>query len=118
MRSRSLAFMLLMSTALTGCATFKPPLIGYDDEQPAVLQTDPPKPVQVVELPKPLPCRDSSSRCRAHDRRRSRATRASVSTSRTRQPESSRAERATSMPCRCFRSPTERSTRSTPRPDR
>src|SRR5258707_1866246 len=55
MRSRSLAFMLLMSTALTGCATFKPPLIGYDDEQPAVLQTDPPKPLQVVELPKPLP---------------------------------------------------------------
>src|SRR5258707_5278772 len=55
MRSRSFAFMLLMSTALTGCATFKPPLIGYDDEQPAVLQTDPPKPVQVVELPKPLP---------------------------------------------------------------
>jgi type IV secretion system protein TrbG len=55
MRSRSLALMLLMSTALTGCATFKPPLIGYDDEQPAVLQTDPPKPVQVVELPKPLP---------------------------------------------------------------
>src|SRR5215468_11017625 len=55
MRSRSLAFMLLMSTALTGCATFKPPLISYDDEQPAVLQADPPKPVQVVELPKPLP---------------------------------------------------------------
>src|SRR5215472_4452631 len=55
MRSRSLAFILLMSTALTGCATFKPPLIGYDDEQPAVLQADPPKPVQVVELPKPLP---------------------------------------------------------------
>src|SRR5499427_5647602 len=55
MRSRSLAFMLLMSTTLTGCATFKPPLIGYDGEQPAVLETDPPKPVQVVELPKPLP---------------------------------------------------------------
>src|SRR5712671_8249043 len=55
MRSRSFAFILLMSTALTGCATFKPPLISYDDEQPAVLQADPPKPVQVVELPKPLP---------------------------------------------------------------
>ena len=55
MRSRSLAFTLLMSTALAGCATFKPPLIGYDDEQPAILQADPPKPVQVVELPKPLP---------------------------------------------------------------
>src|SRR6266446_7613527 len=55
MRSRSLAFMLLISTALTGCATFKPPLISYADEQPTVLQADPPKPVQVVELPKPLP---------------------------------------------------------------
>src|SRR5262252_11211658 len=55
MHSQSLAFMLLMSTALTGCATFKPPLISYDDEQPAILQADPPKPVQVVELPKPLP---------------------------------------------------------------
>jgi type IV secretion system protein TrbG len=46
---------LLMSTALAGCATFKPPQISYDDEQPAVLQGDPPKPVQVVELPRPLP---------------------------------------------------------------
>jgi type IV secretion system protein VirB9 len=46
--------MLLVSTTLTGCATFKPPLISYDDEQPAVQQADPPKPVQ-VELPKPLP---------------------------------------------------------------
>jgi type IV secretion system protein VirB9 len=55
MRSRSLAFTLLMSAALAGCATFKPPLISYDDEQPAILQPDPPKPVQVVELPKPLP---------------------------------------------------------------
>jgi hypothetical protein len=46
---------LLMSTALAGCATFKPPQISYDDEQPAVLQGDPPKPVQVVEVPRPLP---------------------------------------------------------------
>jgi type IV secretion system protein VirB9 len=46
---------MLMFTALTGCATFKPPQISYDDEQPAVLQADPPKPVQVVELPQPLP---------------------------------------------------------------
>jgi P-type conjugative transfer protein TrbG len=55
MRFRSLSFMLLMSTTLTACATFKPPQISYDDEQPAVLQADPPKPVQVVESPKPLP---------------------------------------------------------------
>src|ERR1700741_4232135 len=46
---------LMTSTALAGCATFKPPQISYDDEQPAVLQGDPPRPVQVVELPRPLP---------------------------------------------------------------
>jgi type IV secretion system protein TrbG len=55
MKSRSLELVLMMSTALTACATFKPPEVGYDDEQPAVLQSDPPKPVQVVEVPKPLP---------------------------------------------------------------
>jgi type IV secretion system protein TrbG len=58
MKSRSLWFVLMMSTALAACATFKPPEIGYDDEQPAeraVLQGEPPKPVQVVEVPKPLP---------------------------------------------------------------
>jgi P-type conjugative transfer protein TrbG len=55
MRSRSLAHIILMSTMLAGCATFKPPQISYDDERPAVLEGEPPKPVQVVELPKPLP---------------------------------------------------------------
>jgi type IV secretion system protein TrbG len=45
----------LVTTALSGCATFKPPAINYDDAQPAVLEREPPKPVQVVELPKPLP---------------------------------------------------------------
>jgi type IV secretion system protein VirB9 len=47
--------LVLASTMLAGCATFKPPQISYDDELPAVLQGDPPRPVQVVELPKPLP---------------------------------------------------------------
>jgi type IV secretion system protein VirB9 len=37
---------------LAGCATFKPPPISSDDEPPAVLEGEPPKPVQVVELPK------------------------------------------------------------------
>jgi type IV secretion system protein VirB9 len=57
MQFRSLGF-VLMSTALTACATFKLPEIGYDDEQPvapAVLQGEPPRPVQVVEVPRPLP---------------------------------------------------------------
>jgi type IV secretion system protein VirB9 len=47
---------LLSSTAITACSTFKPPQINYDDDlKPAVLESEPPKPVQVVELPKPLP---------------------------------------------------------------
>ncbi|MBO0750622.1 MAG: P-type conjugative transfer protein TrbG [Bradyrhizobiaceae bacterium] len=52
---RSCGLTLLMTAAFTGCATFKPPQIHYDDEQPALLQAEPPKPVQVVEMPKPLP---------------------------------------------------------------
>jgi hypothetical protein len=31
-------FVLMASTALAGCATFKPPQISYDDDRPAVLQ--------------------------------------------------------------------------------
>jgi len=48
---------LLSSVALSACTTFRPPQISYDDPpaEPAVLERDPPKPVQVVEIPKPLP---------------------------------------------------------------
>jgi type IV secretion system protein VirB9 len=48
---------LLSSVGLAACSTFKPPQITYDDEdlKPAVLEGEPPKPVQVVEIPKPLP---------------------------------------------------------------
>ena len=52
---RSLSFALfLTATALAGCTTFKPPQISCDDPppQPAVLDTEPPKPVQVVEAPR------------------------------------------------------------------
>jgi len=56
MRSFSAATILLASTMLAACSTWKPPKITYDDTaRPAVLQPDPPKPVQVVELPTPLP---------------------------------------------------------------
>lgn len=48
--------LLLSTTALAGCATMqKPPEIAYDNAAPAVQATDPPAPVQVVELPRPLP---------------------------------------------------------------
>jgi len=52
----TLAALLLSVTALAGCATTqKPPEISYDDATPAVQTVDPPGPVQVVELPRPLP---------------------------------------------------------------
>ena len=56
MRSFSIATVLLATTMLGACSTWKPPKITYDDTpKAAVLQPDPPKPIEVVELPKPLP---------------------------------------------------------------
>ena len=55
-RKSGLPLLLLCTSALAGCATFeKPPEISYDDAAPAVQSADPPPPVKVVELPKPLP---------------------------------------------------------------
>ena len=49
-------YIILCVLPLAGCTSaWKPPQIGYDDMEPAVLQADPPKPVEVVELPRPLP---------------------------------------------------------------
>ncbi|HEX4077431.1 MAG TPA: P-type conjugative transfer protein TrbG [Rhizomicrobium sp.] len=56
MRCLPLATLLLLSGSLAACSTWKPPQIFYDDTpRQAVLEPQPPKPVQVVELPKPLP---------------------------------------------------------------
>jgi type IV secretion system protein VirB9 len=56
MRVRSLAILLLAGTSLGACSTWKPPAIKYDDTpQQAVLAPDPPKPVEIVQLPQPLP---------------------------------------------------------------
>tara|TARA_R110002072_G_scaffold19100_29_gene71194 strand:- start:3846 stop:4874 length:1029 start_codon:yes stop_codon:yes gene_type:complete len=46
---------LLATTILAGCATFKPPEIGYDDPVEATLIAEPPRPVEIVERPEPLP---------------------------------------------------------------
>ena len=56
-RVSAFAAALLAATALAGCASKKyiPPEINYDDAAPAVRKIDPPAPVKVVELPKPLP---------------------------------------------------------------
>jgi type IV secretion system protein VirB9 len=57
MRTQHLATLLLASVSLGACSTtYKPPVISYDDTpHQAVLTPDPPKPVQIVELPKLLP---------------------------------------------------------------
>ena len=56
LRKAGLPLILLATTALAGCATTqKPPEISYDDAVPAVQTVDPPAPVTVVELPRPLP---------------------------------------------------------------
>ena len=56
MRLKPLSALLLASSSLAACATFKPPAIDYDrDSAPAVLDADPPKPVKVVALRTPLP---------------------------------------------------------------
>ncbi|MFA5968399.1 MAG: P-type conjugative transfer protein TrbG [Sphingomonas sp.] len=55
-RTTAFAALLLCTSALAGCATTqKPPEIAYDDAAPAVQTLDPPAPVTVVELPRPLP---------------------------------------------------------------
>ena len=50
-----LTTLLLSATALAGCTSHrKPPEISYDNAAPAVESFDPPSPVEVVELSKPL----------------------------------------------------------------
>jgi type IV secretion system protein TrbG len=56
-RKAALPALLLSAITLAGCANLqKPPRISYDDDaQPAVQLADPPKPVEIVEVPTPLP---------------------------------------------------------------
>jgi type IV secretion system protein VirB9 len=55
-RNSAFAVLLLCTSALAACATMsKPPEISYDDAVPAALSSDPPSPVRVVEIPRPLP---------------------------------------------------------------
>ena len=55
-RNAGFAALLLSVTTLGGCAhPFIPPDINYDSAVPAKLTADPPAPIKIVELPKPLP---------------------------------------------------------------
>lgn len=56
LRRSALPLLMLATTALAGCATSTPPPeISYDAAAPAVQTVDPPAPVTVVEIPRPLP---------------------------------------------------------------
>ena len=55
-RKAGLAILLMSASTLGGCAhPLVPPDINYDAATPATLTVDPPPPVKIVELPKPLP---------------------------------------------------------------
>lgn len=56
-RKSALSALMISASALAGCATnqAKPPLINYDDAVPAVQSAEPPRAVEVVTLPEPLP---------------------------------------------------------------
>jgi type IV secretion system protein TrbG len=69
MRNLSFIAALLGSASLCACSPWKPPSITYDDTpRPAVLEPNPPKPVQIVQIPKPLPLPGQLKRLH-HDRR-------------------------------------------------
>ena len=54
-RKAGLAALLMSITALGGCAhNYIPPEINYDSAVPAKVASDPPAPIKIVELPKPL----------------------------------------------------------------
>ncbi len=56
MQHKILPFILLGGTTLAGCSTYKSPRISYDDTpRQAVLLPDPPKPVDIIQVPTPLP---------------------------------------------------------------
>ena len=56
LRKSGLPLVLLCATALAGCATtHKPPVIAYDAAVPAIQAVEPPAPIEVVEIPTPLP---------------------------------------------------------------
>ena len=50
-------YIIMCTLSLAGCTAnaWKPPQISYDELEPAVLEADPPKPIEVVEVPKLLP---------------------------------------------------------------
>jgi type IV secretion system protein VirB9 len=66
--NRLTVIVLLATTALAGCATFRPPEISYDHPVEATLLPEPPRAVEIVERPEPLPLPGQLMRIDADDR--------------------------------------------------
>ena len=79
MRASSLATFAFACASLGACSTWKPPTISLDDTpRPAVLQPAPPKPVQIVQIPQPLPLPGQLKPLPGHKRTRSEPANPSV----------------------------------------
>ena len=106
MHIQSLVAPLLASVSLAACSsTWKPPEIKYDDTpRQAVLQPDPPKPVQIVELAQALALAGpAEAASRAEGSRRSSRSAGSGGGSQWRGARAAHALRATSTPCKSIR---------------
>ena len=56
MRTASLTCILLTTVSLAACSPWKPPAIRYDaTPRQAILRPEPPRPVEIVQVPQPLP---------------------------------------------------------------
>jgi type IV secretion system protein VirB9 len=56
MRTPLLTCILLSTVSLAACAPWKPPAIRYDaTPRQAILRPEPPRPVEIVQVPQPLP---------------------------------------------------------------
>ena len=110
-----MAALLIGVTALASCANkFIPPDIDYDDGVLAKLVGDPPLPVRVVELPKPLPLPGQLKPLGTASRSPRRLIPPCASIRPTPPRASSRCETASSTPSRFILSRPARSIRSTP----
>ena len=116
---RAVALVLLGAAPLAACSSFKPPEIDYDDlPLPAALQSDPPQPIKIVDIPKALAAARTAQTARARQGGARRADRPEGPhrTGQRRRPRAADAATATSTPSRSIPSRMARSIRSTPRP--
>ncbi|MGK9237154.1 P-type conjugative transfer protein TrbG [Inquilinus limosus] len=53
--TRPIIALSAIAVLAAGCGAEAPPEVAYDDFEPAVVEKDPPKPVEIVKVPEPVP---------------------------------------------------------------